>query len=216
MKWTTHREPTMRERPILFSGPMVRAILDGRKTQTRRAVKITARTPGLAACLMPPAGLAPRPRVAAELCPYGQIGDRLWVRETWQHEAFPHGPYDVHGLVYYRADYLEDPHGPDGERSPEGRYRMWRPAIHMPRRACRILLEITAVRVERLWDISASDCVAEGVANPTAETDREWSDLDTLSVINGYKVLWEQINGIGAWSANPWVWVLEFRRVDHA
>lgn len=116
----------MKERPILFSAPMVRAILAGAKTQTRRVVKdrhIDAAPP---ACLF---------QWLRERCPYGQPGDRLWVRETWQHANFPFGPYDDSCQVFYRADYMDDPHGPDGEKSPEGKYRNWKPSIHMPRSA---------------------------------------------------------------------------------
>jgi len=143
----------MKERPILFSAPMVRALRAGTKTQTRRVVKdrhIDAAPP---ACFF---------QWLRERCPYGQTGDRLWVRETWQHSNFPLGPYDESCTVFYRADYMDDPHGPDGEKSPEGRYRNWEPSIHMFRSASRILLEVTAVRVERLQDISAADAVAEG------------------------------------------------------
>lgn len=204
----------MRERPILFSGSMVRAILDGRKTQTRRGVKITHRTPGLAACLMPPAGLSPRPRVAAELCPYGQPGDdRLWVRETWQHEAFPFGPYRPGAHVYYRADYLDDPHGPDGEMSQEGKYRSWRPSIHMPRAASRILLEITAVRVERLQSISEADAQAEGTLGGHGAIP---GYPYNATPVEHFRHVWDSINGPGSWAVNPWVWCISFRRTDHA
>lgn len=205
----------MKERPILFSGPMVRAILEGWKTQTRRGAVKTSR----------PDVVAPVDFDAVECsleienkqtgirrwkpCPYGKPGDRLWVRETWQHSNHPLGPYDETCQVFYRADYLDDPHGPDGERSPEG-YRSWRPSIHMPRAACRIVLEITAVRVERLQDISAADAAAEGAPGghgaipgyPYNATPQEH-----------FQHVWEEINGRGSWAVNPWVWVIEFRRV---
>lgn len=209
----------MKERPILFSAPMVRAILAGRKTQTRRAVKITNRTPGLAACLQPADPAWVRQKTAAELCPYGQPGDRLWVRETWQHSNFPLGPYDESCSVFYRADYMDDPHGPDGEKSPEGKYRTWVPSIHMFRSASRILLDVTDIRVERLQDISdrgpQNDCTAEGVFHcgmdvPSYEA---WSTSGLRSSEKYmYWQLWESINGAGSWDANPWVWVVEFRR----
>lgn len=197
----------MRERPILFSGPMARALLDGRKTQTRRVIKHQppVQTTAVSGWHHPD----PRPHFFAAAdgefldwsapCPYGQPGDCLWVRETWQHEAFPHGPYRPGAHVYYRADYLDDPHGPDGERSPEGKYRSWRPSIHMPRAASRILLEITTVRVERLGEISEGDARAEGVQS-----------------VAEFKELWSSINGPGSWDANPWVWCISFRRIDHA
>ena len=192
----------MKERPILMSAPMVRAILDGTKTQTRRVVK--------------PQTINRSARVRGAwqdsatnkhiVCPYGYPGDRLWVRETWQHENFPFGPYDASCTVFYRADFMDDPHGPDGEKSPEGKYRTWSPSIHMPRAASRILLEITAVRVERLKDITVSDAMAEGYDGSIDDP------LDPS--IQWYSSLWEQINGPCSWDANPWVWVIEFRRVQ--
>ncbi|MDN7609863.1 hypothetical protein QZM28_24500 [Burkholderia multivorans] len=147
----------MKERPILFSGAMVRAILEDRKTQTRRVVRH-----------QPPAATRevftfhhPDPRTHywafdggslldwSHPCPQGEIGDRLYVRETWQHSNHPFGPYESDCLVFYRADYLDDPLGPDLERSADGIRREWRPSIHMPRAASRITLAITGVRVER-------------------------------------------------------------------
>ncbi len=201
----------MKERAILFSGPMVRSVLDDTKTQTRRKVK------GLPIVLN---------RVTDSLevdvaniengrfaqlcpCPYGQPGDRLWVRETWQHSNHPYGPYDEDCMVFYRADFLDDVHGPDGEKSPEGRYRTWRPSIHMPRTASRTTLEISAVRVERLQDISPDDCIAEG-AWPVEKRALGRGH----EAVAAFRTLWEEINGCGAWEVNPWVWVLEFRRVQ--
>jgi len=207
----------MRERPILFSGPMVRAILACRKTMTRRALKPhpPSQTESIGTYHHPD----PRPHFWAYgdgglldwavPCPYGQPGDRLWVREAWQHANHPLGPYQRGTPVYYRADYLDDPHGPDGERSSEGGYRTWRPSIHMPRSACRLVLEITAVRVERLQDISETDALAEGI--------EEWA-LGALSPegrqadpTEQFRWLWGSINGPGSWYANPWVWVVKFR-----
>jgi hypothetical protein len=197
----------MKERPILFSGAMVRALLAGSKTQTRRVVKITHRTPGLAACLMPPAGLPARPRVAAELCPYGQPGDRLWVRESTyrrpQLNLLTGEPLDPkYGGGAYTAD-------DDDVLTPEGFDLCWWysrkacPSIHMPRWASRILLEITEVRVERLQDISRGDAMAEGCPFPNMATGpdpRKW-----------YADLWECLGG--RWDANPWVWAVSFRIV---
>jgi hypothetical protein len=209
----------VKERPILFSAPMVRAILAGTKTQTRRVVKPQP------APEAPLSFLLPQPNAKGALarwcqtdargivsndhavrCPYGMKSDRLYVRETWQHANHPLGPYDDRCAVFYRADYFDDPHGPDGELSPEGKYREWRPSIHMPRSASRILLEITGVRVERLHDISEADALDEGVPNslhlPGGRFARE-----------NFAHLWWTINGDGAWEANPWVWVVEFQRV---
>ncbi|MBU9391935.1 hypothetical protein KTE71_31075, partial [Burkholderia multivorans] len=148
----------MKERPILFSGPMVRAILEGRKTQTRRVVR--HQPPGATREVFTFHHPDPRTHYWAfdggslldwsHPCPQGEIGDRLYVRETWQHSNHPFGPYESDCLVFYRADYLDDPLGPDLERSADGIRREWRPSIHMPRAAARITLEITGVRVERL------------------------------------------------------------------
>lgn len=218
----------MKERPILFSAPMVRAILDGTKTQTRRVVK-----PEGAHHLFPFLDLPGNPTgewawcssshvVSKHIrCPYGQPGDRLWVRETWQHSNFPLGPYDESCTVFYRADYMDDLHGPDGEKSPEGRYRNWVPSIHMFRSASRILLEITAVRIERLQDINAADAKSEGIEGQfedgpwrNYQRDGHWfpEGKDAAPVMS-YRTLWESINGPGSWDANPWVWVVEFKRV---
>ncbi|KIP13439.1 hypothetical protein KY49_680 [Burkholderia sp. MSHR3999] len=230
----------MKERPILFSGPMVRAILDGRKTQTRRVVNpqpVYGDIAGTFASWMfkkrhaSGRWLYPNARdfVLAE-CPHGQPGDRLWVRETWQHCNHPLGPYDADCLVFYRADYLDDPHGPDGEKSPEGKYRDWRPSIHMPRAASRITLEITDVRVERLQDISEVDAIDEGVLT----LDEGWARQqfpDYFATRDAtlpgekpprgpsprvrFSKLWNSLNasrGHG-WDTNPWVWAVQFRGI---
>jgi len=176
----------IKERPILFSGPMVRAILDGRKTQTRRILK-------------------PQPICTANdnwdirsegvwKCPYGQPGDRLWVRETWRRH---------YGSVNYRADH-EDGAG----------HMRWRPSIHMPRWASRITLEITDVRVQQLQDITVTDIYAEGF-DPWGDTQTRTADFGDVShVYEWYASLWDKINGPGAWNANPWAWAITFRRVE--
>lgn len=213
----------MKERPILFSAPMVRAILDGSKTQTRRPVKKNLERIGDGDFYaFDHKGInyrvnARHSTVAAwahllQFCPYGHPGDRLWVRETWQHENYPLGPYDNSCTVFYRADLMDDPHGPDGEKSPDGKYRTWSPSIHMPRAASRILLEITAVRVERLQDISESDAIAEGA---NVHPDHYGKPRDSIyGPVQAYRDLWESINGPGNWDENPWVWVVEFRRIN--
>lgn len=159
---STRKTPT--ERPIIFSSAMVVAILEGRKSQTRRAVKITHRSPGLAACLEPPHGMAPRPQVAMELCPFGQPGDRLWLRENgWElpecsARDMREGA-DTWKRYYYDADGLGD--------ADHKQFTAWgfkrRPNIYMPRWASRITLEIEDVRAERLQDISEADANAEGL-----------------------------------------------------
>ncbi len=197
----------MKERPVIFNGEMVRAIIDGRKTQTRRVMKVQPKpsetrsgdfwfsskklesmvhvsdfTPGnspIADCHL---------FFQEHCCPFGQVGGRLWVRETFG---------DCGNRLVYRADTE------DGAAS---QVKRWVLSIHMPREACRILLEITAVRVERLNDISEEDAKAEGA--PTE-----------LCIIGekhymGFRTLWKSIYGEESWSANPWVWVIEFKQVS--
>ncbi|EPV2316510.1 hypothetical protein ACV247_000488 [Pseudomonas aeruginosa] len=224
----------MKERPILFTGPMVRAILEGRKTVTRRVMKPQ---PDFLGSMVDPntpfktldAGLHAR-----ITCPYGEPGDRLWVRETW-HVGKPHdktAPADIlapllaegRGItVLYTAGGWqsvgpagrEEPIYPDDQPLPDWAGK-GRPSIHMPRWASRILLEITAVRVERLQDISEEQALAEGVrGEPCDHTRQACADIgcwgDTAKGAFGF--LWESLNGEGSWAANPWVWVVEFKRV---
>ena len=211
----------MKERPILFSAPMVRAILEGQKTQTRRAfndrttkLMRAAASIGEVSWFMDEGYLQENDlHYIQQFSPYGQPGDRLWVRETWQHANSPHGPYETGCTCFYRADYWDDPHGMDGEKSPEGKYRTWIPSIHMPRAASRINLEVVHVRVERLQAIKHVDCIAEGTPGghgsipcyPRAATPREH-----------YRHIWESINGRGSWDENPWVWVVEFKQIQPA
>ena len=218
----------MTDKPILFSAPMVRAIIDGRKSKTRRIMKpqpvgpvfisTDPKTPRY--CLpynetLTMGGLAMR-------CPYGQPGDRLWVRETCRADELPSG---LDGVRYLADDCfipIENTEAASdawislaayGQRL-SGHHKCRKvPAIHMPRWASRITLEITGIRVERLQDISESDALAEG-------SYQWWGELDddAASKINGhrnaYRALWESINSHGSWAANPWVWVVEFRRIE--
>lgn len=198
----------MKERPILFSGPMVRAILEGRKMQTRRVCKSIICTD----LSDMPQHLTRYGAVATVAkCPYGQEGDRLWVRETWATYGMDALP-DQERPLFYRADDVDR----DGWATPPD--LKWKPSIHMPRWASRITLEVTGVRVERLQDIRAHDAIAEGV---------EISDLAKLhalalrkqgrnisAAVVEYGILWESINGPGSWDVNPWVWVVEFKRVQ--
>lgn len=199
----------MADRPILFSAPMVRAILAGTKTQTRRVGAKMVRHPDLGNLYTLGAlVLEHEPRhVIKRACPYGQPGDRLWVRETWGDMALP-----GYSPVYaYRAD----PESGEGWAVPPG-FR-WRPSIHMPRRASRITLEITGVRVERLQDISADDAKDEGISEFIGGWWCEHDDAEQIAGMTpqeGYRHLWERINGPGSWDANPWVWVVEFKRVE--
>ncbi len=193
-----------KERPILFSGPMVRAILGGRKTVTRRAVKMTDL---LRVCLEPQEGDL-KLKAAGKLCPFGRPGDRFWVRET----CFINDYRQVNAPVYershvevvYRADPLPDW---EGEES----LITWRPSIHMPRWASRILLEITAVRVERLQDITEEQALAEGVMSAERDIDPDGNGYSPCELFGG---LWTMINGMESWRANPWVWVVEFKRIE--
>lgn len=207
----------MTERPILFSGPMVRAILECRKTQTRRVVKkqpslgyantITVEGRGC--------GFVDGDRVITQYCPYGQTGDRLWVREAWsseRHHSF--GPC----AVRYKDDGVDAfSLGPCIGKVPGP----WKPSIHMPRWASRITLEITGVRVERLQAITAKDILAEGaVLRPhhdsyfgkmpvSAFDEKAYTDLQSL-----WAAGWDKINAKRApWSSNPWVWVIEFKKL---
>lgn len=209
----------MKERPILFSAPMVRALLDGSKTQTRRICK-AAKLHDDGEDYRDTDGW-PLFDASADGCgdvriasPYGQPGDRLWVRETWMLAT----PLLGIGLwPFYRATCHQM------DRDAKG----WKPSIHMRREHSRIDLEVTGVRVERLQDISEADAWAEGCARgqaddvggffpaeeplPNGKGFRGWDNAR-----DWYADLWEEINGDtgpGSWDANPWVWVVEFRRV---
>lgn len=202
----------MKERPILFSGPMVRAILDGRKTMTRRVMKpqpqvyYSPTEPEVQR--MKWRGVKYRPASCAP-CPYGQPGDRLWVRETWGLVETP-----LIGAIY-KTDWVQDDSGERdgwwrGDHFHEGDIE-WKPSIHMPRWASRITLEITDVRVERLKDITVEDAQAEGVTPLGVEGDgRRWRAA--------FREPWDSINarrGYG-WTANPWVWVISFKSIKEA
>jgi len=180
----------MKERPILFSGPMVRAILDGSKTQTRRTFKGTTEHKGP----YNPAYMEAHQQANGwgSICPHGTPGDRLWVRETWAHEKDGTGCSDDTGVLYRATDLGWD---------DEGTGLRWRPSIFMPRAASRILLEITDVRVQRLQEISEEDARAEGCEPFAYPRDR-------------FQGLWDTIHGPGSWHANPWVWAITFRRLE--
>ena len=205
----------MTDRPILFSAPMVRAILAGTKTQTRRVVKAQPPDDKQRAAWYEPGvmGWAP-PECPSQhwhcvRCPYGQPGDRLWVREAWTTHAFLD---DVapRNLTTISINYLAD-----GGDVQTGKHR---PSIHMPRRISRITLEITDVRVERLQDISEGDAQAEGTpcyvcGGPMdGRSEDDCHCFHSKAKTSDYRNLWERINGAGSWEAHPWVWVVEFRR----
>lgn len=202
-----------KSRGILFSAPMVRALLAGTKTQTRRVIKPDGRYRLDLVC--PSDGGPAR-------CPQGAPGDRLWVREAWRadvaHDALPPREIPPGSPVFMEASALNWQGGPH-----DGTPGKLRPGMFMPRWASRISLQITDVRVERLQDISAADCWAEGIPGQPppgvyieslGEIAR-WSD----GVVRehpqpAYRALWESINGPGSWDANPWVWVVCFKRIE--
>lgn len=174
----------MKERPILFSTPMVKAILDGTKTMTRRVVKKVI--------------------VNQNVCPYGSVREKLWVRETWTTTQY--------GKPVYRADG-RDMDGNYWDITPGDKDHevKWKPSIFMPRWASRILLEITDIRVERLQEITSDQIEREGI------------NCDEPFILNGaerryaFEQLWNSINSKKpdkCWDANPWVWVVEFRRLS--
>jgi len=237
----------MSEKPILFSAPMVRAILDGRKTQTRRVMKpqpdaVHDGEPywfigGYRAWIYR-GNYSDVLRKGGNVlpCPYGKLGDRLYVRETWRYRDWTE---DGEPEIEYRADSgsrlvcgheippewgdrlsdiwagLSDPSNyAIDQRAAD---RRWRPAIHMPRWASRITLEITGIRVERLQDISEADAIAEGVqVDSVGHAIREGDDVAWGGARAAYAELWESINGTGSWAADPCVWVVEFMKDDLA
>lgn len=181
----------MKERPLLFSAPMVISILAGHKTQTRRLVR------------GPIESVEGAPYFRIESCPYGVAGDRLWVRETW-------GGDDCCGYAY-RADHPDWPHFEGDGEQPDS---PWRPSIFMPRKASRITLKLTGVRVERLQDISEEDAQAEGVECGVGLPPYKGQPYPP-SYVRSFSRLWDEINGKRApWSINPWIWCLTFRRLQ--
>lgn len=230
----------MKERPILFSGPMVRELLAGRKTQTRRPVKRFADDPGAAMLLSMKGAVAtfghsiPDDPVPVEVtCPYGAPSDLLWVRETWCPLDGPHHFTDPS----LPRDHLSDRYGTarrngaayraetdaDGERCRQELGYKWKPAIHMPRWASRLLLEVEAVRAERLDDISEADARAEGM-----HFDGLWWHGAPHHIKGTPRCLpsardalldrWDTMYAGGPWerARNPWIWVVTFRRVEAA
>lgn len=185
----------MKEKGIPFKAPMVRAILNGRKTQTRRIIDPQPTTSLVQGVECPEFWSAGKFRLK---CPYGQRGDLLWVKETYT--------LTQHGKPVYRADSRDADGFLWGSVAADPKGVKWKPSIFMPRRLSRIALEITGLLVDRLQYISNADCWEEGMCddtNPESKASRKW-----------FSELWESINGPGSWDANPWVWVIEFRRVN--
>ena len=251
----------MTERGMIFNAEMVRAILDGRKTQTRRIMKVQPESNQLGLLLITDStkhsdigkyhwaeSNATGNHVRSKLfsCPFGAVGDRIWVRETWAILGNEDGccidweeklckADERSAARIYRASCEQRPGNyglwsipDDADWKPHTKdYQYegaWRPSIHMPRWASRILLEITDVRVERLNAISEEDARAEGVGialwfAAIGVPESEWTSLGKqgamqASHINKFATLWESIYGAESWKANPWVWVIEFKRVE--
>lgn len=222
----------MKERPLIFSGPMVQAMLDGKKTQTRRIIKPQPHDDPSSS--MPWVDDGPTPSgvgrcghsLTTSECPYGQPGDRLWVRETWAEN--PGKMHHDDPKVVYKTDF-------DGFYSTLEPWGKWKPSIHMPRWASRITLEITNIRVERLQDISIADVLEEGLRCPDCGYTRidaqrhadhaicinRWlqeSKTKTVgehAAVSAYRDLWDSIKRKHrcSWAENPWVWVIEFEVV---
>lgn len=200
----------MKERPILFSGEMVRAILEGRKTQTRRVVKLPRpmEQPNMffnvsEEWTVYDAATTPATEWHSIKCPYGSVGDRLWVKETLA--------ADERGMFYF-AD--NTPVNVPDNFTQTVREKL--PSLFMPRWASRITLEITNVRVERLHDISEVNAMAEGIQ--LAEDARMFADESPTrySAVAQFQALWDKINGKKyPWSSNPWLWVIEFPKISH-
>ncbi|ELA3304519.1 hypothetical protein SIO39_005148 [Klebsiella pneumoniae] len=218
------------ERGMIFNGEMVRALLSGRKTQTRRIIKpqpeVTLSGSLSGKWLSRPLNglLLPKIEDIAIHCPFGAVGDRIWVRETWGvvshafsddglmidwvpdrpataiHEMpFGNGYYSGYAIYATDGDFTWG----DDDGYEDGRW-CWKPSIHMPRAASRILLEITDVRVERLRSMSQDDARAEGVIAASGPMEAGLA----------FRELWDSIYGEESWKANPWVWVIEFKRVE--
>lgn len=198
-------------KPMLFSGDMVRAILSGKKTQTRRVLKtqpypnanVVLNSEGNAAFDSGP--------VYGVTAPF-HVGDRIWVRETWQapeYESWKPSDIPESAHVAYQADYSIN--------DPAEEHRRWRPSLHMPKWASRITLEVTAARIQRLYEISEADAIAEGIESRQTAIDTLYRRYDqvvgeTKYPVHSFSSLWESIYGKGSFDSR-WVWVFEFQRV---
>ncbi|MDE9483556.1 hypothetical protein [Xenorhabdus bovienii] len=223
----------MKETPIIFNADMVRAILDGKKTQTRRIFKQAVGSSLSVDYEYPWATLSwlygdgpgheVYERTLKMQCPYGKIGDQLWVREAFSDLARMRERFasaigrsvetittSFEGDIAYRASL--------GSRAD---YLKWTPSIHMPRWASRITLEVTDIRVERLQDIKEEDALAEGIKTGRFGNKSNWRDgfyapgdnQPCFSTKEAFKYLWQSIYSEENWNNNPWVWVIEFRRI---
>lgn len=219
----------MRERSIAFDEPKVRAVLSGMKTQDRQLLEPQPThfsAAGVPRHVVPGGG-----PVTVIRCPFGQPGDRLWVRETWRHTASDLDEArriteDICSgtAVDYRATYIDDCMRELGFSREDAeladQFEEWRPLMTMPRWASRIALEITAVRAEQLQDISEADAKAEGITPREVRQfwlygadDKVRAEAYRQAAVDPYREAWESIHGPGSWAANPWVWVIEFKPV---
>ncbi|MBV5375510.1 hypothetical protein U4Q01_06575 [Klebsiella pneumoniae] len=239
----------MTERGMIFNGEMVRALLSGRKTQTRRIVKGTdgavkfckewdINGKEVFVVLGEKDHTGMNPVLGAISCPFGAVGDRIWVRETWgvvshafsddglmidwvpdrpataiNEMPFGNGYYSGHAIYAADGDFTWG----DDDGYEDGR-SCWKPSIHMPRAASRILLEITNVRVERLNAISEEDARAEGIIDGGCINCGEPEPCGCANpepdATDAFAYLWQSIYGQESWNANPWVWVISFKRVE--
>lgn len=243
-----------KERPILFSTAMVQAIIRGEKTQTRRIVKESFNgcltNGGPHPCPNDPIIFHPGEQITSEenpdvitvdtktveahfhcstlnsvaKCPYGKIGDMLWVRETWT----KYHPVDENGYTNFNEhDYFYLADGPttvvkvdaDGFELEDQRDK-WKPSIHMPKEAARLFLQIVDIRIESLHDINYYDAIKEGVKIEENDGSKSWyrnylEDVGALpSPQESFMTLWKSINGTDSWECNPWVWVIEFKKIE--
>lgn len=216
----------LKERPILFSAPMVRALLAGTKTQTRRVVKLASLKPSRSAPYeweLTECNGDVTCYTAAQLvekkCPYGRPGDRLWVREAFALApacSDPDPDFEDDWHVVYRASESD----PDAKWIGEDGIAVspWKPSIHMPRWASRITLAITEVRVQRLHDLTEEEARAEGVERHDDDGVTYYGPLNNGHACARveFERLWNEINGADSWVANPWVWAISFKRVEEA
>jgi hypothetical protein len=209
----------MKETPILFSAPMIRAILAGHKTQTRRVMKVqppdsryrlstvisttgNRKIEGKHHWVVVDGYEVQQESLKYFRSPYGYKDDRLWVRETWK-------PAGENEYLYYADDFTETL----TKNIEKDLTFKWNPSIHMPRKASRITLEILQIRCERLKDISDSDALAEGIEPYSGYIVPKVFEKDSVH-IHRFKELWESINGNGSWDLNPYVWAITFKRVE--
>lgn len=230
----------MKQHPILFSTPMVQALLEGNKTMTRRIVKPQPDDDGLwddtnfprslQSTMKGWNGSTESGQSREWKCPYGQIGDILWVREKFRKYHVTYPDSDKLDTSWSVVDYATGPNDmipmQDGDGfsvfNKDGSERCipWKPGIHMLKEDCRIFLEITGIRVDRLQDITETDAIAEGIEKGmTSNWLDGWrhylkEDHFGPSPVHSFQTLWQSINGLESWDENPWVWVVEFKRIE--